>query len=358
MLSSVKYLPSFCGRWEIELYPHWQNLVVKPVPLDALLGPIAQSQARLYAGSGEYLKHSWSFTQLGLPFDMINLCAVTAATVSAVGRANITTLNGQILTCDQGTLTQCLMNQTTFQLRFEVFEGLRTMYSEQPLIIPTNILTYGRFSGQPGGNANGAIFHATLSQSLENVDSIFILVPSSNEQRTCFFNPFLKDLRRSMGEFGTKPQRYVQTWDDARFVAMVLDSLNLETSEITAMNEDVAVALNGYATSHFKVGVNPDTIKWRYHKSDESNFFIGISLSQVGFQSGTVSSPNTNVPFIFDAVLDRPHGGATWYPKDGHPEPELNTSVTVLFLIDAALMIQVIPDSDIPVVKLTSKSIV
>jgi hypothetical protein len=37
MLSSVRYLPSFCGRWEIELYPNWQNLVVCPVPLEGCL---------------------------------------------------------------------------------------------------------------------------------------------------------------------------------------------------------------------------------------------------------------------------------------------------------------------------------
>jgi hypothetical protein len=31
VLSSLRYLPSFCGRWEIELYPNWNNLVVLPV---------------------------------------------------------------------------------------------------------------------------------------------------------------------------------------------------------------------------------------------------------------------------------------------------------------------------------------
>jgi hypothetical protein len=267
--------------------------------------------------------------------------------------AGITLVADQKPNCEAGRLMQCLMNQTTFQLRYEVFEGLRGMYSEQPLIIPTNILTYGRFSGEPGANSEGASFHATLSQSLENVDSIFILVPQTNDQRTCFYNPFLKELRLSMGEFGTKPQRYVQTWDDPRFLAMCLDSLNLETSEITAMNEDVARSLNGVRTYRFKIGKDAEVryVHHEYEFGDLSNFFIGISLSQVGFQSGTVSSPNTNVPFIFDAVLDRVGSHA-------HRDPELTTSITVMFLIDAALMIQVIPDSDVPVVKLTSKSIV
>jgi hypothetical protein len=40
------------------------------------------------------------------------------------------------------------------------------------------------------------------------------------------------------------------------------------------------------------------------------------------------------------------------------PELALETSIICMFLIDAALMIQVVPNSDIPVVKLTNKSIV
>jgi hypothetical protein len=250
------------------------------------------------------------------------------------------------------------MNTTTFQLRYEVFEGLRQMYSESPLIIPTNILTYQRFSGEPmpaddgGSGANGAHFHATLSQSLENCDSLFILTPNNNSQQTCFYQPYLKELRLSLGEFGTRPGRYVQTWNDPRFLSMVLDSLNLETSEITAMNEDVARSLNARWEVWNQAGTSSDTVPLF---GDKSNFFIGISLSQVGFQSGTVSSPNTNVPFIFDATLfrDTSHLMATGISGD-----KITTSIVVMFLIDCALMIQVIPDSDVPVVKLTSKSIV
>jgi hypothetical protein len=160
----------------------------------------------------------------------------------------------------------------------------------------------------------------------------------------------LKELRLSLGEFGTRPSRYVKTWDDPRFLAMVLDSLNLETSEITAMNEDVARSLNTLRNYYGTKAA------WECPTAggDKSNFFIGFSLSQVGFQSGTVSSPNTNVPFIFDAVLER-------NDKEGDPRkgmPKIETSIIVMFLLDCALMIQVVQDSDVPIVKLTSKSIV
>jgi hypothetical protein len=92
---------------------------------------------------------------------------------------------------------------------------------------------------------------------------------------------------------------------------------------------------------------------WHTAAGDASNFFIGLSLSQVGFQAGTVSSPNTNIPFIFDANLaNNPITGT----RDA--SIKLETSIICMFLIDAALMIQVVPNSDIPVVKLTNKSIV
>jgi hypothetical protein len=352
MLSSVRYLPSFCGRWEIELYPSAQNLVVMQVPFEwTMSDPDLREFEKVTGGFRTYR----SFTQIGKDFQWVD--GLKKAT--AVNKVT------QKLTCTEGTLDQCLMSTTTFLLRYEVFEGLRQMYAEQPLIIPTNILTYARFSGQPGANQNGAIFHATLSQSLENCDSVFILCPNQNDQTTCFYQPFLKEVRLALGEFGTHPDRSVQTWDDPRFVAMVLDSLNLETSEITSMNRDVRSSLQWYNVQHAVTGADAARAigPWeRFSDMDMSNFFIGISLSQVGFQSGTVSSPNTNVPFIFDAVLDRtantmrqPAADKTDNKKYGYP---LETSIVMMILIDAALMIQVIPDSDIPVVKLTSKSIV
>jgi hypothetical protein len=224
------------------------------------------------------------------------------------------------------------------------------MYAEQPLIIPTNILHYSRFSGQPSGNEGG--FHATLSQCLENCDSIFILVPRTNTQTTCFYQPYLEQFRISLGEFGTHPGRYVKTFDDERFLAMALDALNLETSDITAMNEDVARALVSPRQMTQYDGGEEEKFYWNEEEGDKSNFFIGVSLSQVGFQSGTVSSPNTNIPFIFDAQLS--NGPEAARPADW----TIDTSIVCMFLLDCALMIQVVPNSDIPVVKLTNKAIV
>jgi hypothetical protein len=259
--------------------------------------------------------------------------------------SNATLVNApQHLTCVDAEMDKLEMNLTTFQLRFEVFEGLRQMYAEQPLIIPTNILHYARFSGQPTGNAVGNTFHATLSQCLENCDSIFVIVPNNTNQTTCFYQPYLNGMRMALGEFGIHPQHYVNSYDDSRFLAMALDALNLETvSPRRVAKFDTAAVATG--------NIEPE---WNVVEGDNSDFFIGISLSQVGFQSGTVSSPNTNIPFIFDATLaESPEVAGARDPKY-----TLTTSLICMFLIDAAIMIQVVPNSDIPVVKLTNKSIV
>jgi hypothetical protein len=365
MLASVRYLPSFCGRWELELYPNWNNLVVLPVRPERTIGKVKADLLFDPAHISSIKDLTWSFTQIGKKFNVLKDYTYSATNGTCVPATAPITLT---LYCSEGTLNQCLMSMTTFQLRFEVFEDLRRMYSEQPLIIPTNILHYSRFSGQPGLNTDNTIFHATLSQSLENCDSVFILVPFTTDQTTCFYQPYLRELRLSLGEFGTHPQRYVETCDNAHFLAMILDSLNLETSEITAMNKDVGTSITfPRRIAKFNAGTagNID-VTWLpvavHEKGETSDFFIGISLSQVGFQSGTVSSPNTNIPFIFDAVLDKVDGHArtgagtttTWAVDI----EKIDTSIIALFLLDCALMIQVVAGSDVPVVKLTNKSIV
>jgi hypothetical protein len=358
MLSSLRYLPSFCGRWEIELYPNWNNIVVCPVSAACVLG------ATKWSGTAQenLANVTKSFMQIGEPFTMIN-----QAPAGAAGAGDLVTVL-QRLTCSDASATEVYMNLTTFQLRFEVFEGLRQMYAEQPLIIPTNILHYSRFSGQPGDNNVGTVFHATLSQCLENCDSIFILVPNNTNQQTCFYQPFLDNVRIALGEFGIHPGQYVNTYDDPRFLAMILDSLNLETSEITAMNDDICssfvlpkriLSIKGPASVTNPVTPPTWETTWiRGNEVDDSNFFIGISLSQVGFQAGTVSSPNTNIPFIFDATLAQGSLDLVEGTKTRPGEFKLDASIICTFLIDAAIMIQVVPNSDIPIVKLTNKSIV
>jgi hypothetical protein len=139
---------------------------------------------------------------------------------------------------------------------------------------------------------------------------------------------------------------------------MCLDALNLEKSDISSMNADVARSFM-QSRPIFRLGADGKVATAKAEEldviGDKSNFFIGISLSQVGFQSGCVTSPNTNIPFIFEATTDRTSGTDRDPAASGYP---IETSLIALFLLDAAIIVQVSPNSNIPVVKLTSKSVV
>ena len=165
-------------------------------------------------------------------------------------------------------------------------------YVENPLIIPTNTLSYNRFSHSSGSNATGNTnyIQATANLPVENIDSIFVLVPENERQQTCFYQPHLTGVRLGMGEFGIRPQRYMDTFNtttnafnNRRFVSYLLDALNLENSQISAMNKDFAnsilpspIVYNADMKSEHMRAVKNYTDKLY----DSSHFIIGFPCSQ------------------------------------------------------------------------------
>ena len=157
-----------------------------------------------------------------------------------------------------------------------------------------------------------------------------------------------------MGEFGVKPSQYVSTYNDPRFVGLTLDALNLEMSKISAMNKDFSNSIMPHcriykskdnSLSYLQTNENP------LKTYDSSYFMWGLSCSQVGFQSGTMSSPMSNINFQFDANIDDVVG-ITGEKK------EFKVPIVAMFLIDAEILIQVVPNSDHPVVRVSTKSVV
>lgn len=391
LLSPIHYLPSFCGRWEIQLYFGSKNLVMCPVNPASYF--VDKTQTTDFTGlvdtsNGDakfvpnYISRfideithymsldtethdskdfrcnnkGWSnrFTQINTPMYVYN----------GVNN-NEFRFDKITFSCTKARLENCLMNITQFQLKFEVYQGLMQRYIENPLIIPTNTLSYQRFahSTSPGDNT----VQATANLPVENIDACFVLIPENENQTTCYYQPYLSSVRMGMGEFGIRPQRYMDTaytgegsnaWNNRRFITYLLDSLNLEDSQISSMNKDFANSVLPHAIEYVGGVPKPKFVNTNRSKKfyDDSNFMIGIPLSQVGFQSGTVSSPNANINFQFDANKLK-------YPKIADADDPTvkylaSGGVIVMFLADAALMVQVQQGSDHPVVKLTSKSIV
>ena len=381
LLSPIHYLPSFCGRWELTLYFGPKNLVICPVnPLSYFVDNCVAvdfngivNDANI-AFRPDILRHTLEQIVHTVELDP----AVKSRTI---GWANyFTQLNCQMpvytwdtankkpkwqkikFTPSNAVLSSCLMNITQFQLKYEVFQSLMEHYVENPLIIPTNTLSYQRFAH--ASTAGNTSVQATANLPVENIDSIFLLLPEDDNQTTCYYQPYLTGVRLGLGEFGIRPQRYMDTcnatnnaWNNRRFITYLLDALNLESSQISAMNKDFSNSVMPHAieysgnklVSNKQLFVGTNTSNKQY---DNSHFIIGIPCSQVGFQSGTISSPNTNINFQFDA-------NKVPIPLNGGEVKTFDTGgVIAMFLADAELMIQVSPNSDIPVVKLSSRSIV
>ena len=361
MLSAIHYLPSFCGRWELKLYFDANNLVICPVnPLaytDSQIHPIITKALHVYAADdNDWKGFSNHFTQI-----LDDFYAITNAGQAATGNAIYgATFDANTfafaytkthLECSRVQLTQCLMNITQFQLKYEVYEGLLAHYTEHPLIIPINLLTYQRFSHS---NSSDTAIHAVANLPVENCDSIFLLFPTTANQTTCFYQPYLRDCRLGMGQFGVKPSQYVSTFDDPRFVGLTLDALNLEMSKISAMNQDFANSILPHTRlydakngTYASLLVHNNPLK----DYDNSYFMYGLSCSQVGFQSGTVSSGNTNINFQFDATIANIPG------IDGQKK-SFKVPIIAMFLQDGEIIIQVMPNTDQPVVKVSTRSVV
>ena len=374
LLSPIHYLPSFAGRWEIELYFNANNLIICPVnPLaycDQTIAPIINRALLKYDKDDNRWKgFTNNFTQIRDKFYVIT-DAGQDGTGSKIYPDATTISDQQIidttkqkfafkyelvsLQCSKTEVTQCLMNITQFQLKYEVYEALMNHYTENPLIIPINLLHYHRFNITTANKANqpSSEMHATANLPIENCDSIFLLFPNNDTQTTCYYQPYLSGCRLSMGEFGVKPAQYVNTYNDPRFVGLTLDALNLEMSKISAMNKDFSNSIMPHTRIFDHVGAITYTKPFSniYTQYDNSCFIYGLSCSQVGFQSGTMSSPMSNINFQFDASIDN----ITELDK----RRTFEAPMVAMFLQDAEIIIQVVPNSDHPVVRISSKSVV
>ena len=371
LLSPIHYLPPFTGRWEIELHFNSRNLVICPVHPSAYITPRDYRLIEMNndddifstytdAGDGQLRGFSKHFTQINEPLFVI---------AEMGGKFNGTTAdnyklkkwNRMTLSCVETILNKCVINLTQFQLRYEVAESLRAHYLEAPLIIPTNMLTYQRFSMS---NTQDSNLLCVANLPVENVDALFILVPHTANQRTCFYQPYLKNVRLSAGEFGIKPAQYMDTFNDARFIGLTLDSLNLENSQIASMNQDFSNSIMPHAAFFTSANKNTSEAQGYVFQDmngrkllDDSHFIIGFPLSQVGFQSGTLSSPISNINFRLDANTDM-MPVAIQNPELERSKRPINAQIIAMFLVDCEIICQPISGSDIPVVKLSTKSVV
>jgi hypothetical protein len=125
-IASMKYLPSWMGRWDIELHFHWRNLVIIPVAPEFYLPTVDPKYSYYALHSPNYHQpylYSSQFTQIGCKFKTPDTITITAA-ANPSGFA-IAAVADQALRCSAGKITDCMFNQVTFQIQMAVNDALR-----------------------------------------------------------------------------------------------------------------------------------------------------------------------------------------------------------------------------------------
>jgi hypothetical protein len=323
MLKNLKYMLSWMGKWELRLYFDLAALIVTPV----ISIPVIHN-----------VYHCWDWALVGIKTEFIQLGDTFKGITTAISKTNKFTFTGddEVWRCSKMICNSVESNLATFQLRADVVEELKAKYLERPLTFPLNFFSINRFAGIPN---MGQLSHI-LSTTVNNCDTLFLLVPNTPNSLTCFFNPFIKNFQLDAGLYGTYPSQPMDTFNDVRFVNMIGDSLNVNNSVLTSFNKDcdASFCLSAYLFDH-KTTTN-DYV-FTYQDGDRSNFFIGIPFSVDNDYQGGMSSPSSSI--VFKVSGQAPDTNAEKVPRHTPALADWKNNWYALFLIDGSLMIK--PDA-------------
>ena len=330
ILKNLKYLCSWMGKWELRVYFNWENLVVCPIKPS-----LNQSYYQCFKVASDTAKVG--FTQIGDSFTGISKVDNTTSAGTATATCGAETINVSSM-----ETYSVEANLATFQLRMDVNEELKARYSDKPLTFPVNTFQISRFSGSPNwGGGAGKALDTVLCQSINNCDTVFVLFPSTPNERTVFRNPELKSLQLICGEFGAYPQQPIDTFNSSKFLNMCGDALNVNSSPLTSFNKDTANSLMSKTIGFTQAGA---TKAIQYDNCDNSNFFVGIPFSIDNDFQGGLSSPAANINFKLMATTSKDL--STW-----------TTPLIAAFLIDGSIMIKPDPMGETARVIYTDRSI-
>jgi hypothetical protein len=322
------------GKWEIRCYFDPAALIVTPIMNYELC--LNYYRCNIFVNNGCITE----FTQLGDP-----LIGIGNVVINPAGTLTVTIPIGgaEIWTCRRMQCNTVESNLATFQLRADVVEELKSKYVERPLTFPVNFFTINRFAGRP----TMANLSHILSTTVNNCDTLFLLVPNTPNSLTCFFNPFINGFQLDAGPYGTYPSQPMSTFNDIRFINMVADALNVNNSVLTSFNKDCDSSFC-LSRRHFEWAAAGDVVgnANRYIFSnvqgDKSNFFIGIPFSVDNDYQGEMSSPSSSI--VFKVTGTAPAFDALTSPRHAPTAPDQWTdNWYALFRIDGSLMIK--PDA-------------
>lgn len=342
-----KYLPGFFGTWGIRLWFSSKNMVICTVDPQYSLGTTGWTyHADATTKVQDVKNYTPRFVQLGDDF-----YGITNSTSD-----NVITTSLIHFTCSAFQAENVELNAAQFTLMFQIYDALKARYFQKPLAIPCMSMLYARFSGAMN-KSNG--FSSTHSGTVNCCEAMFILPYIDDDHHTICRNPKFKQMFLNIGGYGNYPQQSISTYpcDNTytRFLTMTLDALNINNSSLMSMTNELSHSLrDNYVPSYLVTStgtISGDTIE-EQTTYDDTNFLIGIPFSNTeDFQGGLITNGQAQMKFQVSS--------ASFHPPEGSDLDSLTITIgpTVIFLCDRAILLQTLPYSDQPNVKLVEEKL-
>ncbi|KAH0799809.1 uncharacterized protein GO595_007530 [Histomonas meleagridis] len=289
LLFNMRYYPNWAGKLSIELMPSYQNLVIAPIPnYDNILLKNDDSdndKRKYYIDIRDIINNG----DVDLGFRNINETVYNNIKETDSSGSYTYTEQQQQFICNTQTTKDIKIKLAKYLLKMDVFNALSAKYIQVPLLFPIHICQVRDFTQEFIGDKSSIDTAATIG--IRHCDTLFTVFRVNQYSRTCFLNPHISYRFNIDGKM--YPREDYTTVDDAKNINMLLDSVNLNGSLLSSLNEDLKTSIQPYyyKNTYNASGVKTTTRIW--HGKDNSNFFIGLPFAEGEDFQGGISTTGT-----------------------------------------------------------------
>ena len=344
----LKYYPGFNGSIDIEIYPSYKNLVISNV--DIASGNISHVQDitsfRINeTNNGPASTYMEPDIKSALGFTQINTDGVNRAYLDTADD-NEFKLNYQMFRAESSILTKCHLYLAKYMIKMDVYNALEANYLQYPLLFPIQTVSNVKFTHPMGTDTHFTLQNAA---TLSHCDTVFIVFPTSSNDRTVSYNPEIKAQLMINGKY--YPREPLSTrGDDVRFTNLVSDALNINNNPLMTLGDDVSGSINEYATAtFFDTANNTRLTVYQLRVCDHSNFVFAVPLSTDEDFMGGISSNGSTVQI--ELIGDRDSRNLD---SVTHDWPEVPVAI---FLEDKILKIHSMKPPGQPQIQLTNATL-
>ena len=177
-------------------------------------------------------------------------------------------------------------------IKIDVYNALEMNYLQIPLLFPIQTIETTYFTSSI---KNASHFTLQNAATLTHSDTVFIVFPNTQHDRTVSYNPEIKAHLSINGKY--YPREQVSTAkNDVRFRNLVYDALNINNNPLMTPGDDIANSMNPYI-QYTNLDEDSDCVYEGYeiNRGDHSNFIFAVPLSTDEDFMGGISSNGSTV---------------------------------------------------------------